>query len=198
MQGMKNNEKSMWVTDEYRIPTEEIKAYQNTQLGSNVWSGTVIDSNESFEKYKQWKLSTVAFEDLDEKNKDVVLWSSWQKIYDIFSWFSLTELKTHSSLMDVTSEYPDKYFEYYDLDLTLYIFPTKWYSEVKEIFDLVQEDDVYTVNEVDNFGDESFYINLVWIDDWYVRVIVSSNGVVFWLKILKNQYNNVKGILDQL
>ncbi len=197
MQWIKWWDTSTWVTDEYRIPKEELKGIQNNQLWDNIGETIVIDSQESLEKYKQWRLSTVAFQDLDEKNKNVTLGTGWEQIYELFSEFNLTELQSHSALLDVTTEYPDKYFEYYDLDLTLYIFPTKSYKEVKQVFDLVQDNDIYTVNEVDNFWDESFYINLT-IDDWYVRVVISSDGTVFWLKISKNQYTTVKEKLNQL
>jgi hypothetical protein len=53
-----------------------------------------------------------------------------------FSNYDLTSLNTHSSLMDVTEEYPDKYFEYYSPELTIYNFPTKNYNEVREIFEI--------------------------------------------------------------
>ncbi len=197
MQWIKHNE-DIWITDEYRISSEEIKAYQNEQLWSPLWTEALSPSEKTVEKYRKGRLSTVAFEDLEEKNKNVTLGIWGEKIYNLFSAYNLTELQQHSALMDVTSEYPDKYFEYYTLDLTLYIFPTKGYSEVIEIFELVQSDDIYTINELDNFGEESFYINLSGIDDGYVRLIISSNGVVFWLKIADDQYNNVKQILEQL
>jgi hypothetical protein len=38
--------------------------------------------------------------------------------------------------MDITSEYPDNYFEFYDSNLTIYFFPTKNYNEVREIFEI--------------------------------------------------------------
>ena len=197
MQWIKYDE-TVWITDEYRISSEEIKAYQEDQLWSPLWTDILTPSEKRVGEYRQGRLSTVAFQDLEEKNKNVTLWIWGQEIYNLFSEYNLTELQQHSALMDVTSEYPDTYFEYYTLDLTLYIFPTKGYSEIIEIFKLVQSDDIYTINELDNFWEESFYINLSWIDDGYVRLIISSNGVVFWLKIAQNQYNNVKKILEEL
>jgi hypothetical protein len=42
----------------------------------------------------------------------------------------------------------------------LYIFPTKSYEEVKSIFQVLTYELPYTLNQTNNFGTSSFYINL--------------------------------------
>jgi len=121
------------------------------------------------------------------------------KVLSLFKEFNLVKLDYHWNLMDVTWEYPDKYFEYYTMDLTLLFFPNKNYNNLKDIFDIESNWYNFMIKEVDNFWDESFYINL-WDDykDDYVRVIFSKNDRVFWFKVLKSKYLKIKNILKKL
>jgi hypothetical protein len=57
----------------------------------------------------------------------------------------------------------------------------------------------FSINEVNNFWEKSFYINLKEdMKDNYVRIVISKNGVDFWLKIKNDEYNKVKEILLKL
>jgi hypothetical protein len=57
----------------------------------------------------------------------------------------------------------------------------------------------FTINEINNFWDKSFYINLNSdINDNIVRIVITNNWIVFWLKIKKNEYNLVKEKLNTL
>jgi hypothetical protein len=60
-------------------------------------------------------------------------------------------LELNSNLFDITDEYPDNYFEYYSKDLTLYLFPTKTYKEVYDIFSILKDELPYNINEINNF-----------------------------------------------
>ena len=113
--------------------------------------------------------------------------------------FVLTEDISTTSLFDITTEYPDEYREYYNKHISLYMFSTKTYSEVYNIFDVLTYELPYSLNETNNFWDSSFYINLegVYADD-KVRIVFEYQNKVFWLKITKDNYNTVKQILEQL
>ena len=131
-------------------------------------------------------------EELEELTKDE------EKFLELFSDFKLQELEEKTSLFDITTEYPDQYYEFYTRDISLYIFPSKNYKEVKSIFEVLAFELPYTVNEVNNFWEASFYINLDKShDDGVVRIVLQSKKRVFWLKIKKDRYNSVKRILDQ-
>jgi len=131
--------------------------------------------------------------------KEVVLWKNYQIILKLFSIYKLKKLEVNSNLFDITDEYPDNYFEYYSKDLTLYLFPTKNYNDLLDIFSVLKNELPIEINEVNNFWDNSFYINLDKdIQDRFVRVVISNNGVVFWLKIKKTEYNLVKEKLNWL
>ena len=99
-------------------------------------------------------------------------------------------------MFELTWEYPDYYYEYYSKDLTLYLFPTRTYREVFDIFDYLSGNLPFTLNEINNFWDNSFYINLREdVEDNFVRLVISDDAVTFWLKIKKDEYNRVKNLL---
>jgi hypothetical protein len=133
------------------------------------------------------------------KKPEKILWKNYQKVLDLFTKFSLTPIELTNNLFDLTNEYPDEYYEYYSKDLTLYFFDTKTYNEVNDIFEVLAYDLPFTLNNVDNFWNASFYINLNDdIQDNYVRLVINYRWVVFGLKIKKTNYNTIKESLLQL
>jgi hypothetical protein len=129
--------------------------------------------------------------------KKVVLWKNYREILNLFtSEYVLKRIEVNSSLFELTWEYPDYYYEYYSKDLTLYLFPTRTYEEVLDIFDYLSNNLPFSLNPINNFWDNSFYINLREdIADNFVRLVISDNGITFWLKIKKDEYNKVKNML---
>lgn len=128
-----------------------------------------------------------------------VLGKNYQIILEGFSKYNFDEIELTTNLFDITNEYPDDYYEFYSKDLTLYFFDTKTYSEVKDIFDVLSYDVSFSVNEVDNFANASFYINLNEdIQDNYIRIVMNYKWVVVGLKIKRDQYTQVKQILESL
>ena len=155
--------------------------------------------NETYEISEDKELQFLdSFENKEEK--EVLVMSPTEKeILDVFSWFNFKLLQKHASLFDITTEYPDEYFEYYNKDLVLYFFSTKNYSEVYDIFDILSDELPYDVNEVNNFWQASFYINLKEVyTDAFVRLVVQYKNKAFWLKINKDRYNEVKTLLVPL
>lgn len=110
--------------------------------------------------------------------------------------FVISQVDIPVTLFDITTEYPDKYYEYSNKHIAIYVFPTKTYSEVKKIFEVLEFELPYSINEVNNFWTSSFYINL---DDWYsdeiVRIVLEHEKRAFWLKIKKDSYNILKEIV---
>ena len=131
--------------------------------------------------------------------KEIILWKNYKNIINLFTSYKLIKLEMNSNLFDLTDEYPDNYFEYYSKDLTLYLFPTKTYTDLKDIFSVLEYELPFSINEVNNFWDNSFYINLNQdIEDRFVRLIVTNKWVVFWLKIKKTEYDLVREKLNSL
>jgi len=131
--------------------------------------------------------------------KEIVLWKNYTDIINAFSKYKMKKLKVETSLFDLTDEYPDNYYEYYSKELTIYLFTTKSYEEVKDIIKVISYEVPYEINEVNNFLDKSFYINLKKeIKDNNIRLVVSKKNITFWLKIKKNVYNDIKKILNKM
>lgn len=158
------------------------------------WAEIIETSNENekiFEKREETWAMTI--------KPEITLWKNYTDIIDLFSIYKLYKLEMNSNLFDLTDEYPDNYFEYYSEDLTLYIFPTKNYTDLYDIFSILSDELPFTVNEVNNFWDKSFYINLdESIEDRFVRLVISNKWIVFWLKIKKTEYSLVKEKLSYL
>lgn len=98
----------------------------------------------------------------------------------LFEDYDLKSLIKHSSLFDITTEYPDEYFEYYSNDLALYFFSSKSYTQVFDIFEVLSYDLPYDINETNTFGQASFFINLkeVYTDE-FVRLVVQYENKAF-------------------
>ena len=135
-----------------------------------------------------------------EVKKELVLWKNYKTILNSFiNKYDLSKLELNWNLFDLTDEYPNEYYEYYSPDLTLYLFIGKSYTEVKDIIDVISYEIPYELNEVNNFLDNSFYINLdERISDNFIRIVIWYKSITFWLKIKKDVYNEVKEILKQI
>ena len=78
----------------------------------------------------------------------------------------------------------------------MYFFTTKTYTQIYDIFDYLQLDWPFTINEINNFWENSFYINLnEEVNDNFIRLVISENWITYWLKIKSSEYENVKNIL---
>lgn len=179
---------------------EEISDIELQEDSSLQWAQIIDfeDPNIWISLLEEWEYSE------NEKDVDivpiqtkVVLWKNYKDIVDQFTAaYPLKKIEVNSSLFELTTEYPDYYYEYYSRDVTLYLFYTRTYGELFDIFDYLSGNLPFTLNEVNNFWDNSFFINLREdISDNFVRLVIWDNGVTFWLKIKKDQYNRVKDIL---
>lgn len=103
------------------------------------------------------------------------------------------------SLFGITDEYPDEYREYNNAHMSFYMFSSKRYDAVKKIFEVLTFDLPISLNEVNNIGDKSFFINMQEAyDDGLVRIVFEYENYAFWLKIKKDNYNRIKQALDEL
>jgi len=99
---------------------------------------------------------------------------------NLFNEYKLKKLLVHPSLFDMTTEYPDEYFEYYSENLTLYIFSTKNYKEVVNIFEAFATELPFLLNKTNSIGTNSFFINVKpEFQDEFVRVVFEYKQKVF-------------------
>lgn len=127
-----------------------------------------------------------------------------QKISEYIKKFSNYNLLEKSydeyyKIFDITDEYPNKYTTYSSWDLEIYFFPLSNYDEIYNIFNFLINDDLITnkfdLNKTNNFWKQSFFINLKTQDD-FVRLIIDDWNILFWLKIKKGYYWDIKKILQ--
>jgi hypothetical protein len=130
--------------------------------------------------------------------QETILWKNYRDILDKFEkFYDLDKIEVNTNLFEITDEYPDLYYEYYSPELTLYFFTTKQYLEIYDIFEYLQNDLPFVVNKVNNFWEESFYINLKnEVNDNYIRLVITNNWITFWLKVKSSEYENIKNILN--
>lgn len=196
---LKNTDEVVYIEDK-NITDDYIE--KETILDENITetNNTETDEKIVFNDTNSWIDSHIENKEITEKETEIILWKQYKEIYDLFSKdYDLWEIRVKQNIFDITDEFPDDYLEYYSTDLTLYLFLKKNYSQIKDIFDVIAYNSPYKINEVNNFWDNSFYINLDEnISDSYIRMIISYESVVFWLKIKKDEYNNVTKKLNTL
>ncbi len=179
---LKNDEFNLEVNDNYSLDQKTIESYSSWITETSLW---MVEANLAKVKINSEEISIKL--EMNEFDK---------KFLSLFSSYNLTKLESHSTLFNATDEYPDEYFEYYSPDLTIYLFVTKNYSEVKDIFNVVSSESNFKINEVNNFWEKSFFINFLKdFDDWKVRLILTKDNRVFGLKVAKSKYEEVKKIL---
>lgn len=121
------------------------------------------------------------------------------KVLNTFASYNLKRLFEHGSLFDLTTEYPDDYFEYLGWDISIYFFVTKSYENVKEIFEAISYTLPFSIKEVTLSEKRAFFLNLEQnFSDDYIRLVVEYKKRVFWLKIKKTMYNEVKNLIQTI
>lgn len=118
-----------------------------------------------------------------------------------FSKYNLEEkpYDEYYKMFDISDEYPNTYITYANTDLEIYFFPESSFEDFYNIFTLLSNDIMvkdFQLNRMDNFWKKSFFINLSQQDD-QVRLVVDNGNILFWLKMKKNYYNDIKNILLQ-
>ncbi len=120
-------------------------------------------------------------------------------ILNKFREFKLKKLELHPRLFDLTTEYPNKYIEYYSEYLTLYFFGNEPYEKLKDVFNVLTYELPFSINEVNNFWNKSFYINLNKdFNDNQIRIVFLYKNRTFWVKVSKKLYSIVKEKLERL
>lgn len=186
-----------FVSQDYRDFLKNLKI-NNWDAEQNI---NIYDTNEIIDENKQNEV-ILPPQDIhipSELISETILWNNYTEILELFSSYDLKQLELNTNLFDITSEYPDQYYEFYSPNLTVYFFQSKRFDELFDIFDYLQKQTPYSINSLNNFGKSSFYINLdEQIVDNFIRIIIEHKGVVFWIKVHKDEYQNVKNILDTM
>jgi len=183
------NDLFSWLSNNFSDKSSAID--KNKELSNNsdkVKLGSIKINNNNWREDKK-----IEFLDSIEEIK---LTDIENNILESLKKYNLKKIDLHPRLFGLTWEYPDDYFEYYADDINLYFFWNKLYSDMKDIFEVLTYELPFSLNEVNNFWEKSFYLNLnSWFDDENVRVILKKSNRIFWFKIKKELYNQMKNDL---
>lgn len=99
-------------------------------------------------------------------------------------------------IFGITDEYPEKYVSYTFDGGELYFFPKSNLWQLKNIFQIVGQTSFqkYEINQVNLFRNETFFLNVTPQDE-FIRVVMQGENILFWLKIKKQYYSDIKSIL---
>lgn len=124
-----------------------------------------------------------------------------QKVLSKFLEFYTLEEKIYDEyyqIFDITDEYPRKYVSYFWENLEIYFFTWSEFEQIYNMFNFLTTEisikNKFSLNKTDTFWKKSFFINLENPDD-FVRIVVDDWNILFWLKVKKSYYNDVKNIL---
>ena len=213
-----NKEEEDWIIEDrfninndYTVKIGNVGLRESESVESSIESIVIEKQNEELEKNLEEKIQEEFMEEIEEEDMESVkveyvsayselkITKIEEEFLNKFTGYKLKELELHPRLFDLTSEYPDNYFEYYSEYLTLYFFGNKPYNEIRDVFEVLTYELPFTLNEVNNFWEKSFYINLDEnFEDWVVRLVLLYKNRTFWLKLKKEVYDHVKGKIDGL
>lgn len=205
------NESEYKIDDKFKISIpnlENEKEVSNNEsifswLSSNFWEEIpkIISPEEEVDRTKEpWNKNIKDKEEnkwvfINTREK-IKITNIEKEILEKLKKHNLKKVDLHSRLFDLTWEYPNEYFEYYWEDINLYFFWNKLYSDLKDIFEVLTYELPFSINEIDNFWDKSFYINLnSWFEDDYIRVVLKKSNRIIWFKIKKQLYEKMKSEL---
>lgn len=162
---------------------------ENVQEGS-IWWTTASWNAEWITTSVGWTPSIGRIAQLTVVEKDVL---------DIFfeNDYWLYKILEKDDLLDIAWEYPDEYLQYGREWLDVYMLTTREFEEVSSIFSVLEYEMPFSINSVNNFWTQSFFINLERTDD-KIRFIFEYREKVFWIKVRNASYERVKWILEKL
>lgn len=195
-----------FASENYRFFLKKLKNGEEIVYVNEKNISDEIIEDEKIEEELKWawivevkKEYKIDIEEDKEKKQKIVLWKDYKDIISLFDEYDLWKIEIIWNIFDITDEYPDDFLEYYSKDLVLYLFTSKTYEDIKNIFKVISYDSSFEINEVNNFLWKSFYINLDdKINDNFVRIVIWYKSIVFWLKINKDKYNDVKELLNNI
>lgn len=141
-------------------------------------------------------------EDIWENIKDVLPEDQRESAINMFSpilyilkdfELNLQEPQEYYQIFGITDEYPNEYLHYFSNFWDIYYFyKSNDIDEIYRFFEITNEGD-YILNQVNNFGNASFYINAT---DWNVRIIIDAHNMIIGLLIQESYYYEIKDILN--
>lgn len=192
-----------YTSSDYQNFIKRVK--KETSVNTQTWTIENFSwNNNNRENYFSWTIEpkeekNISQNEVQAEKEEVKLWKSYQEILDLFKDYDLKKVDVSVNLFDLTNEYPDAYYEFYSPKLTVYFFTSKNYSDLYDIFKVLELELPFKLNASNSFWERSFFINFNSdVNDSFVRLVIVNNWIVFWLKVDKNEYENIKQKLQNL
>lgn len=186
-----------YTSSDYQNFIKRVK--KETSVNTQTWTIENFSwNNNNRENYFSWTIEpkeekNISQNEVQVEKEEVKLWKSYQEILDLFKDYDLKKVDVSVNLFDLTNEYPDAYYEFYSPKLTVYFFTSKNYSDLYDIFKVLELELPFKLNASNSFWERSFFINFNSdVNDSFVRLVIVNNWIVFWLKVDKNEYENIK------
>lgn len=186
-----------YTSSDYQNFIKRVK--KETSVNTQTWTIENFSwNNNNKENYFSWTIEpkeekNISQNEVQTEKEEVKLWKSYQEILDLFKDYDLKKVDVSVNLFDLTNEYPDAYYEFYSPKLTVYFFTSKNYSDLYDIFKVLELELPFKLNASNSFWERSFFINFNSdVNDSFVRLVIVNNWIVFWLKVDKNEYENIK------
>lgn len=186
-----------YTSSDYQNFIKRVK--KETSVNTQTWTIENFSwNNNNRENYFSWTIEpkeekNISQNEVQAEKEEVKLWKSYQEILDLFKDYDLKKVDVSVNLFDLTNEYPDSYYEFYSPKLTVYFFTSKNYSDLYDIFKVLELELPFKLNASNSFWERSFFINFNSdVNDSFVRLVIVNNWIVFWLKVDKNEYENIK------
>lgn len=206
-------------SDSYSFFLKKIKYWEETSLVdkwlitddyllNNIWDNLSCDCEQICQQNNENQNTNTenTIQNVDDlvKNEVEIQKQDYDKINNFmqrFASYNLSEkaYDEYYKIFDVTDEYPNKYVTFSNNDLEIYFFPYSKFDDLYNIFDLLKTDELvlnkFDLNKTNNFKKQSFFINFKTQDD-FVRLVIDDWNILFWLKMKKSYYWDIKKILQ--
>lgn len=215
IENFKKNNSEKIITDEQVVPSKNpdniilIDKLEDDNTSSSDWS---LNNNIN-------KISEETSDDIENNSEEINTENELNNLIEIEleKENQFLEEQNFENVLTFFSEYSfiqNDYFELFDFELSDNNFNIKSYIwdlwefyffkewNFDEILSYLKynKDNFYNpfeINENNLFWVQSFFINKIQ-SDWKVRIVISTEEVVFWIMLNKEKYNYIKNILLKL
>lgn len=181
---------NVFFTDEEPQKQTECICENNTNLEQKNENEDIFTSTENIESQN---LQDLINSELQESYSGVI-----NETLELF-WSGNLILKQYSwdyKIFWLTDEYPKKYVTYLNKKYEIYMFLEDNYDNLYNLFTYLWNELSFEVNRTNSFWNRSFFINTP--DKNTVNIVIKHSNKLFWIKMDKKYYNEIKNILNKL
>lgn len=181
----------VFFTDEVVTSTWTCSCEEKDNKNSDNKNENIFTSNEK-------KDSNIVSNTVDDDLQKTFSWVINQTL-EIFwsgSWLKLKNYSADYKIFWITDEYPKKYLTYTNQKFELYIFVEDEYDNLYNVFSFLWNELAFELNKTNTFWNRSFFINNSQKNQ--INIIVKHSNKLFWIKLDKKYYPEIKKFFKDL